>query len=536
MIRMFQANTFAARTFRNAAFRPRAPAARPVDVRYLLADAWLAYDDPADYHEAVQPFVPPFRIAWLYGFGCRPAAPPPWAPTPTHVADVLIIDATGRTVFDSTLAVSSTLSPEAGFAMKDWGDRLRIYEWITDSAVCRIVVHTKWDPDLSPAPRDYPIHLIPLVATLDERAVERMPKRVKSLTAILDRTTRTPVDFVAGYNMQLAHAGPVTTVGGRVTQQISWHAVAGAGLGIYPGCNTEPLLVRQINGVRPTPSGDFYMAATDCYWIRQPVEIVSDAPRLTLPQSVLHPAWASQLQLGADCKPCCDCSDYLNVATYMNKVQGQYVIIGQAAESARDTYNDVRTQWLSQGDCYLQRPIRIAMQPQTCPFLDVAVQYCNHTGSCQRDLRLFIHFNWQTEIYGFVRPVPGYAWIRGLTRIPGRTTSIVERLTLQGEFGRYYIDWPEVEPGETAWAQFRLEFPNWGCSNKPGTPPYDDCRPVTVEGCVTGQIGEDQITVPFIQPGGGTGYAAAQDCTSATLRCPAVASDAVNLTYTIPGA
>lgn len=83
------------------------------DIQYLLADFYLAYEDTA------QEFVHPLRVKWLYGVGCAPNTAPSWAPTPTHAADILIVDATNRTVFNST-----TLGPDTGiarFASWCWG-------------------------------------------------------------------------------------------------------------------------------------------------------------------------------------------------------------------------------------------------------------------------------------------------------------------------------------------------------------------------------------------------------------------------------
>ena len=75
------------------------------DARYLLADVYLAYDDPGAYNSTITPSQHPLRIKWLYGVGCSASSAPAWAPAPTHAADIVIVDAQDNVVFDSTKLV-----------------------------------------------------------------------------------------------------------------------------------------------------------------------------------------------------------------------------------------------------------------------------------------------------------------------------------------------------------------------------------------------------------------------------------------------
>ena len=72
------------------------------DIEYLFADAYLNFEDPTDYGVAVRPGCasddslvrePPYRVLWFYD-STQPTAntKPPWAPAPTHAADILIVD------------------------------------------------------------------------------------------------------------------------------------------------------------------------------------------------------------------------------------------------------------------------------------------------------------------------------------------------------------------------------------------------------------------------------------------------------------
>src|SRR5690606_20266701 len=100
----------------------------------------------------------PFRVRWLYGFGCLKADVPPGM---VHNYDALIEDADGRVVFDSR---------EAGtFSASLWGSRLRVLQWINaaDDSVLRLVQHIAWNED--EVPRNWPIYLTPDNGQLDER-------------------------------------------------------------------------------------------------------------------------------------------------------------------------------------------------------------------------------------------------------------------------------------------------------------------------------------------------------------------------------
>ena len=235
------------------------------DMRDLLADFYLAYDDPGDY--GGQAFVLPFRIVWLFGFGTDvPVAGSIETPLPTHTADLLILDATEQVVFDSTTAVfDAEHAPYNGFAERDWGDRLHILEWYTDTATCRAIVHTKWSPDDDPVPHGYPDDFQPAAAILDARTCYRTPRRVRSLQALLTKLRRIAVvEFAAGYNMQLAVTSLLTS---RYGSAVTFAAVPGSGQGIYPGCDAPPSqYIRKINGVGPSRAGHFQLAANACYF------------------------------------------------------------------------------------------------------------------------------------------------------------------------------------------------------------------------------------------------------------------------------
>jgi|GEM_PF-7092325 len=572
------------------------------DVRYLLADLYMSFDQPSDYRPDVEPLALPFHIEWLYGFGCIPPDFPiptfdssssAWSsicsvssnslssnssegithdcmPIPRNAHDIVIVDATGRRVFDST-------KTDITYAARDWGPRLRVVEWRDPSdAVVRLTYHTAWSPNDDPEPRNYPVYFFPTDATLDERSVEQLPKRVRSLTVVLDQLAKTAVDFNAGYNMLLQTGETSEVDGKRRTTRITFNATPGAGAGVFPGCEPEQLITRRINGVAPTADGDFFMAATDCYYIRQPTRLLNDDPRETLPQSSLLPGsvptpglpdplagtaknlpgWPvdddpryAHLQFGNDCDPCCDCEDYVEVAQYMNRQRNRYHIVGTDFEDHRDIYHDNRERWLNSLDCFLRYPLRIKLLPQICPFLDIAIQFCNQSDECKLGVELSVTFT-TSPTGGEGVEVPGYTFITGASRKQGRTSVETDRYQMGGEWPTFTAYFDSVQPSQSVNARFRLRFdencgmlPFSSSSSSGSSSDSDKVGPagqlvgLAVEGCLTGTIEGEPIEVS--RPDGGDPFDSsssssaalmeAKACDEKTLNCPSEDDQTVNL-------
>jgi hypothetical protein len=480
----------------------------------------LQYDDPSDYDETIEEFTLPFKVEWLYGVGCTPNAQPGDMPTPTHDADVVITDANDRVVFDSTLAAAGD------FVSKSWGSRLHVYGWETNDAILWMVTHTAWPTsDDEPSPRQYDLHISPTSAVIDERAIKRRPKRVKSMTVVLDNYTRTAVDWLEGFNMNITHEGEVIR-GNRIVQEIVFDAAPGGGLGRFPICDEEPLVIRAINGTGPNDDSDFLLRATDCYAVRQPTDLLSLQPRRTTPEP-------ATLTISNDCDPCCPCEDYETTANYMNRIRDIYKATGRDAEATRDQYHENRDRWNLSKCCFEQHPIRLILQPQVCPYIDVAGQFCNMTDQCVQNFVMLFDFRednagivdvsssglsvGQSESLGLpndpsyeVEVVPGFTYIRGFERAPNRRSGKLTRYDLGGEFPQFNAFWDTVEPYQTVWVRFRLKVvppPTTGSESLPGSigSLYDGSTscpvsPLSVRVAVTGNtVGKDTVD-PILVP------------------------------------
>ena len=423
------------------------------DIRYLLADFYLEYVDPADYAttSTATALPEPFRIRWLYGIGTQLVNIPKWF-TPQHEASIRIVAADDRLVFDSNRAHT--------FRVRDWGPRLRIYEWydtdyIASAAICRLVIHTGWPADGSIPPREYPCWLVPERAIIDSRCVRRKPRQVLSLGG-----GTAPIRLIAGHNIefevsetQSATSLPTLTKSVQVSQrhgtQIVIHVRPGRGAGRYPVMRppADPVL-RTINGAAPDKDGRFQVHATDCLSI-QPLEQYADG----------------YLELTQDCKPCCDCDKFIATGQFLAKVTTEIRHLSQRIQVARDHYHDIRQRWEQLANCYKAKKLRLLLQPQGCRIVDVAAQLSNTSDIPWTNIAILFECFVPDSVTGF-HPKDATIGCHLLVFQPrgGMFYPRVINTVLAGTWPRYVAQWAHVPARKSVWARFRLLFP--ACENR----------------------------------------------------------------------
>lgn len=419
------------------------------DIRYLIADFYLAYDDPGFYRANIERRKHPLRIKWLYGVGCEPSAAPSWAPTPIHDADILVVDEVDNVVFDSTQLVPPGGDEDyQNFQKIPWGDDLVIYEWIGNNGVCRLVVYSTWPSSFEIAPKNWPTHIVPESAVLDERAVYKLPRRVKSLKVVSENyvagtVRRIGAEFATGYNMRIETAPTANNI--RNNTNITFHADPGTGLGKYDDCaDLGPAAILRINGATGNKYGDFTMEGADCIWIRQPTELQDDR---AVPQQYAN---AATLTIGSNCMPCCDCPDYVETGRYMNRVAGRYATVGKNAHKVKLLHENNIDRWMEQRDCRLARPLRVQLVPQNCPYIDVAIMFCNQCDKCAENVELTVDFT-TFPPGASASVVCGHTFLFA-PNYPGR------EFTLTGSYPLFSASLPPVNIGNSAYVKFRLRF------------------------------------------------------------------------------
>jgi hypothetical protein len=422
------------------------------DIAGLLADFYFAYEGTNTNVKH------PIKIKWLYGVGCNVVAPPAETPTPQNEADIVLVDANGVVVFDSTAATVNDQINQ--FSSWCWGlnrnlpgcpptHDYKIYEWINGRSVCRIVVYQTWPPSGADSDDDgakhYDNNILPAVATVDERAVYKIPKRVTSiiLPAYNQKITNTAVNFVAGFNTELAVEAEQTR-GVRRTNYITINAEPGAGLGKYSDCIETAFPIRSLNGVA---GPNVTISGNECIALKIPTAHNTTTNKLTPQRTNNHATY----QIYSNCPACCTCDDYVDLALYMNSTRDLYKAIGADTNQVLLTHSDNIARWLAQKECRLQKPIKICMTPQRCPFIDVIVQLCNNGEECLENSELNINFD--TFPANTATTVCGYT-----TLSTARTPGLV--YALNGAWPNFTANLGNVDAGNSASVKFRLEFAN----------------------------------------------------------------------------
>ena len=431
------------------------------DVRYLIADAYLNFDDPADYDSSLTEYTLPFSIKWLYGFGCDDAAKPAWAPDPIHYAEILIVDADDRTVFDSTVASSHTEDT--------WSDRLNVHEWKTDDSIMKLVVHTKWQEDYV-TPQDYPVHLAPTSAVLDERAVERQPKRLKSLLVGLQNITGDDIELQAGYNIDLIDQGaieeasPLAFVGGQISggitslragHRLELSGAPGGGLGLFPGCGELDTAVRTINGIPANEHGDWLLIPEQCYWYERPSTVIRHGD---IYNRRIVQVTQNTIQLHNNCVPCCECEDFVEVKLAVDAQYDEWRTIGQGAEQTRDLYKDNRDRWLEQKLCREDQPQRLNVEAHCSSYISIGYTFCNTGLECVGPLEVIF----EVTTYGYSPGETASETALELFIVPNRTrknTGTTHRMyayTLGGSYPTYTAHWESLDSHTPGLLKFML--------------------------------------------------------------------------------
>jgi hypothetical protein len=407
------------------------------DVALLLADFHLSYDDPGYYTAGPAPeFVHPLRIEWIYGIGCDESESSA-SEAVTHSADLRVVDANNVVVFDSTEATY--------FDRHAWSADYEIIEWRTSDAVCRAVAYTSWASAFEP--KDFPLSFYPENAVLDERAVQKLPRRVRTIKVRQGNIVLgTPIAvgsgrFEAGYNMNLTVTGPTTTALRRGTNV----TFAAEPRKEYNDCNDEPSEpVIAINGVRGN-DGDFTITGADCVYARRPTTLGNGE---VTPQT--HLGANGYYKIGSDCPACCDCPDYVESATYMNRIRNRYKTIGKRTHEVKILHEDNIQRWIENRECRLEKPLKIVMTPQCCPIMDVLVMFCNQCQSCAENVVLNVAFG---SFPGGTVGVPQCGFT--IMYAPGVSG---EKVPLLGVWPNFAVALPPVDVGNSAYVKFRLKF------------------------------------------------------------------------------
>ena len=391
------------------------PFVRPSsDIQFLLGDFYLSYpDDTCEYTH-------PFRIQWLYGFGTNLVSPPSGYSYPSHDYDIIVQDANGLTVFDSTL---TGYADSYYYTEKPWGDRLLIIEWvqISEDIVCRCTKYTGWD-SYSTGYQGYDNYIVPDLidpdntpgGVLDPRTYNKLPQRLKSVRVGLEKMIGN-ISFYEGYNVSLgvntgeADIADLTLIdlglpsninevveGKRLTNRMQINATPGLGNGVYPGCESTVPYIRRINAATGDECNNVILdTGQGCIRVQRPVSLVKTYPReFRYASAALEDVIQAEsaVEILNDCTTCCDCDYFAQTYQGLKRQWFAYDDIAEVALNSRTTHEENIARWEYQKTCLEQDPlvIRAAMQPDCKSH--IGVTYGNTSLCCLINVHLRFTF------------------------------------------------------------------------------------------------------------------------------------------------
>lgn len=470
------------------------------DVRGVLADAFVAHE--------VYTATLPLRLVQMTNFDTAlPGSSCSSAAAASSRANVVITDGIG------TIICNTSLVPDSGYRQVDFGTRFHIHEWIQEedagvnkAFVCRIVQHTAFDDeeDVYCVPRQ----IYPEKPELDERVSHLLPKRVRSLT-VNTQKFRGPVQLKSGYNIALTHGDDTRIVSTRFipsvrkppqvlpfdtapqfrqTNRVTLSANAGDGLGVFPDCaETPPTLIQRINGVSPqggvtaegrplTNSGNFSLAAEECYYVREPTTLLNGQ---AIPRTDLVPtdppfteasgpgifdgfpsAGTRGLKIGNDCGPCCECVEFHNTYLALRNKWSAFKDLGVRAQGVRDQFKENMERWVAGKTCRESTPLRLAVAQAYAGgtlSLSTAGAICNTSDECITDVELEICFSCTGG--GLADPYPpGPGPLSCNTDISASDSATRQPYRPAGAFPCYTFHWAAVDPGRAVNFKMHLAF------------------------------------------------------------------------------
>lgn len=392
------------------------------DIRYLFADLYVNCNSG---------FHLPLRVDWLYGFGDQVVVAPPGYPAPVNAKDIIIKDANGLTVFDST-------ADDVDFVETAWSSRLTVLEWSNPQNVCRAVIHTKWsNPDEN---HDYDTYIVPDNGVLDERAVEFVPWRVTSIGS----------DSVA-FSGDINFEPGINLVGELTTKKEGLRNISRIKLSVdrtkdgKDNCGADAVysFVRTINGVYPKADGQFRLDCNDC--LRSQINADSSVSPAVLSGS-------PGLTIHDNCTVCCSCDDYFNTLRAVHNVWKQNKESAEMLVAARDQYETIIACWEAAQECRTSSPLRIAKVPRSGCKVSLGGILCNVTKCPLTDVVLRFTF----QLYDGATLVPSPS--AGFTSVYRQSSTNIDPHTvpLGGSWPVVYATVDRIEPGQNGLIRFVL--------------------------------------------------------------------------------
>lgn len=394
----------------------------PEILKHLVLDLYLELPYSLERSRPIQPHL---ALRYLAGFdtllGSSTVSLPSLSssqPGLEHDADLVIVDATNRVVFDSTQADRHQV--------RLWNDRLAIYEWhnTTSRSFCRAVISRQAAAEFGPVP----LIITPTNGQLDPRTWYIAPPQITSIR-VQNQPVGEVVTFQPGYNFEPVYEGQNLRQQ-RLTQRIVIHGHGGAGLGRYSDCGEgEPPPLLQIMGTRPDEHGDISLEGSDCF----KVERVGD----------------HALSLADRCNRCCDCSDYEHVFRALRRAHERYLGLARRYRQVREEYTRLVEAISAAAECLQQNNRRLQAVASHGGYLELITGFGNSGDAYKYAVTVTLSFTHHQGKTG--EHVVSSAFT------PGSGWSLVG---LNGSWATWSFTWDSLAPGKAVRLRSRFKFPS----------------------------------------------------------------------------
>jgi hypothetical protein len=206
--------------------------------------------------------------------------------------------------------------------------------------------------------------------------------------------------------------------------------------------------IRKINGVS-VDTGDFLLSASDCLYARRPT--VKDGAAIFPAPFALD----GHLGLGADCAPCCQCNDYVDLALKVNQYRSQYANIGVRVNDVKLFHEQNIQRWIEQRSCGIQHPLRLLLVAQQCPYIDVVAMVCNPCTDCLYSKELRLELEPAAGISAHAELVRGYTALFA-ANVNGRPIPVTRAVS--GRKTIFTVQFPIIKASDSAYIRFRVKF------------------------------------------------------------------------------
>ena len=414
------------------------------EAKRLFADMYLGH--------TIKAAVLPLRVSSITGFTQPAISSASFSDSDSPFrAEIIVVDGNDNTVFNSTNADRYRFSP--------WSDRLAIHEWISDSAVCRVVQHTGQN-DLEDV-IEYPDHQTLTGAVLDERVSEVWPSSITRIIADGNILTE-DIELVGGFNFSTSLASTDVTFGSPRVNSIFLSAVAGSGLGRPPGCadaNDGNSLIKTINGTGPKTIGQFTFETDGCVQFKRSGTTASAASYSGIDKEITFDT-ANSLKAVDMCLPCCSCDDFINTYRGLKKIYNKFLKIGDDAKKLASAEDDVITRWKSQKSLRESWPVKLLtstykLKDSSC--IKITLGIGNHSKDCRGEFTADINFKppplqdgSDSCVVGFVNPDTVFIYDEN-----GYNAT---KYALEGSWPDYTARWSAVNSMKHAKIKFDMTF------------------------------------------------------------------------------